>query len=151
MEPKHILCFVSQTSVGESLQREAVKKKMMKQVRAILKKFLCAQTQSLLCDLHFSGLCLFVILLCLKTRLEMQKALEQDSTVYDYDAVYDDIQNQRLESNKKILHGADKRVIVLMVNTYKAVCVNTCISGWWNGLKDCPWGICAVVLLFCLY
>ncbi|XP_070838441.1 nuclear speckle splicing regulatory protein 1 isoform X1 [Chaetodon trifascialis] len=63
-----------ETSVGESLQREAVKKKMMKQ-----------------------------------TRLEMQKALEQDSTVYDYDAVYDDIQNERLESNKKVLHGADKR------------------------------------------
>ncbi|XP_070773445.1 nuclear speckle splicing regulatory protein 1 [Enoplosus armatus] len=63
-----------ETSVGESLQREAVKKKMMKQ-----------------------------------TRLEMQKALEEDSTVYDYDAVYDDIQNQRLESNKKVLRGADKR------------------------------------------
>ncbi|KAE8287383.1 Nuclear speckle splicing regulatory protein 1 Coiled-coil domain-containing protein 55 [Larimichthys crocea] len=63
-----------ETSVGESLQREAVKKKMMKQ-----------------------------------TRLEMQKALEQDSTVYDYDAVYDDIQNQRMESNKKVLSGADRR------------------------------------------
>lgn len=43
----------------------------------------------------------------------MQKALEQDSTVYDYDAVYDDIQNQRLESNQKILRGADKRVMSL--------------------------------------
>lgn len=43
----------------------------------------------------------------------MQKALEQDSTVYDYDGVYDDIQKQRLESNKKILHGADKRVWAL--------------------------------------
>ncbi|KAM7374443.1 hypothetical protein PAMP_007100 [Pampus punctatissimus] len=63
-----------ETSVGESLQREAVKKKMMKQ-----------------------------------TRLEMQKALEQDSTVYDYDAVYDDIQKHRLENNKKVLGGADKR------------------------------------------
>lgn len=46
-----------------------------------------------------------------KTRLEMQKALEQDSTVYDYDAVYDEIQNQRLEKTQKILHGTDKRVI----------------------------------------
>lgn len=45
-----------------------------------------------------------------KTRLEMQKALEQDSTVYDYDAVYDEIQNQRLEKTQKILHGTDKRV-----------------------------------------
>lgn len=47
-----------------------------------------------------------------KTRLEMQKALEQDSTVYDYDAVYDEIQNQRLEKTQKILHGTDKRVII---------------------------------------
>lgn len=43
----------------------------------------------------------------------MQKALEQDSTVYDYDAVYDDIQNQRLENTKKVLQGADKKVIQL--------------------------------------
>ncbi|KAM4620607.1 nuclear speckle splicing regulatory protein 1 [Polymixia lowei] len=63
-----------ETSVGESLQKEAVKKRMMKQ-----------------------------------TRLEMQKALEQDSTVYDYDGVYDDIQKQRAESNKKILGGTDRK------------------------------------------
>lgn len=30
---EHMLCFILQTSVGESLQREAIKKKMMKQVR----------------------------------------------------------------------------------------------------------------------
>lgn len=41
----------------------------------------------------------------------MQKALEQDSTVYDYDAVYDEIQNERQEKTQKILHGTDKRVI----------------------------------------
>lgn len=46
-----------------------------------------------------------------KTRLEMQKALEQDSTVYDYDGVYDEIQKQRLEKTQKTLHGTDKRVI----------------------------------------
>ncbi|XP_034746328.1 nuclear speckle splicing regulatory protein 1 isoform X2 [Etheostoma cragini] len=63
-----------ETTVGESLQKEADKKKMMKQ-----------------------------------TRLEMHKALQQDSTVYDYDAVYDDIQKERLESNKKILGGTDKK------------------------------------------
>ncbi|XP_059911768.1 nuclear speckle splicing regulatory protein 1 [Gadus macrocephalus] len=63
-----------ETTVGESLQKEAVKKRSMKQ-----------------------------------TRLEMQKALEQDSTVYDYDGVYDDIQNQRLESSKKILGGTDRK------------------------------------------
>ncbi|TRY98392.1 hypothetical protein DNTS_021811 [Danionella cerebrum] len=63
-----------ETSVGESLQKEAIKKKMMKQ-----------------------------------TRLEMQKALEEDSTVYEYDNVYDDIQKERLESNKKLLGGKDKK------------------------------------------
>lgn len=41
----------------------------------------------------------------------MQKALEQDSTVYDYDAVYDDIQKQRNDGSKKLLGGTDKRVI----------------------------------------
>ncbi|XP_028839917.1 nuclear speckle splicing regulatory protein 1 [Denticeps clupeoides] len=63
-----------ETSVGKTLQKEAVKKKMMKQ-----------------------------------TRLEMQKALDQDSSVYEYDAVYDDIQKQRLESSKKALTGIDKK------------------------------------------
>ncbi|XP_036823480.1 nuclear speckle splicing regulatory protein 1 [Oncorhynchus mykiss] len=63
-----------ETSVGESLQKEALKKRMMKQ-----------------------------------TRLEMQKALEQDSSVYDYDGVYDDMQKQRLESSKKMLGGTDRK------------------------------------------
>ncbi|XP_061755094.1 nuclear speckle splicing regulatory protein 1 [Nerophis ophidion] len=63
-----------ETSVGESLQKEAAKKKTMRQ-----------------------------------TQLEMTKALEQDSTVYDYDAVYDNIQQQRLENSKKVLSGAEKR------------------------------------------
>jgi len=39
----------------------------------------------------------------------MQKALAEDSTVYDYDGIYDDIQSQRLES-KKLLGGADRKV-----------------------------------------
>ena len=64
---------------------------------------------------------------CLKTRLEMQKALEEDSTVYDYDAVYDDIQTQRLENNKKVLHGTDKRVIMFMLTMSIAAFVDT---GW---------------------
>lgn len=62
----------------------------------------------------------------------MHKALEQDSTVYDYDAVYDDIQKQRLESNKKILGGADKKVISFMLNTCRAAFVDTGISEWCN-------------------
>lgn len=48
----------------------------------------------------------------------MQKALEQDSTVYDYDAVYDEIQNQRLENSKKVLQGTDKRVIQFFHNSF---------------------------------
>ncbi|XP_054610434.1 nuclear speckle splicing regulatory protein 1 isoform X2 [Dunckerocampus dactyliophorus] len=44
-----------------------------------------------------------------QTQLEMKKALEQDSTVYDYDAVYDDIQQQRLDNSKKVLSEAEKR------------------------------------------
>ncbi len=40
----------------------------------------------------------------------MQKALQEDSTVYEYDSVYDDIQKQRLESNKKVLGGTDRKV-----------------------------------------
>ncbi|XP_058484033.1 nuclear speckle splicing regulatory protein 1 [Solea solea] len=63
-----------ETTVGESLQREAIKKKTMKQ-----------------------------------THLQMQKALEQDSSVYEYDAVYDTIQKQRSDGNKKVLGGTDKR------------------------------------------
>ncbi len=58
----------------------------------------------------------------------MQKALEEDSTVYDYDAVYDDIQNQRLESNRKILHGQDKRVKYLCIAAF----VSTGVSEWSN-------------------
>ncbi|KAA0720287.1 Nuclear speckle splicing regulatory protein 1 [Triplophysa tibetana] len=63
-----------ETTVGQSLLKEALKKKMMKQ-----------------------------------TRLEMQKALEEDSTVYEYDSVYDDLQKQKVESNKKMLGGTDRK------------------------------------------
>lgn len=55
-------------------------------------------------DPAFSRVCVW------QTRLEMQKALEQDSSVYDYDGVYDDIQKQRLESSKKMLGGTDRKV-----------------------------------------
>lgn len=59
----------------------------------------------------------------------MQKALEQDSTVYDYDAVYDDIQKQRNESNKNLLGGTDKRVILFLLNTCIVAFVDTGVSG----------------------
>lgn len=69
-------------------------------------------------DVCASGLCLSLFT---KTHLEMHKALEQDSTVYDYDAVYDDIQKQRNESNKKLLGGADKKVISCLVALSSAI------------------------------
>lgn len=40
----------------------------------------------------------------------MQKALEEDSTVYEYDSVYDDLQKQKVESNKKMLGATDRKV-----------------------------------------
>uniref|UniRef100_V9KE74 Nuclear speckle splicing regulatory protein 1 n=1 Tax=Callorhinchus milii TaxID=7868 RepID=V9KE74_CALMI len=63
-----------ETSVGESLQKEALKKRVMKQ-----------------------------------TKLEMQKALEEDSTVYEYDNIYDDLQQKKIEGNAKLLSGANKK------------------------------------------
>ncbi|KAI1894082.1 hypothetical protein AGOR_G00130330 [Albula goreensis] len=60
-------------SVGESLQKEAAKKKSMKQ-----------------------------------TRLEMQKALEQDSSVYEYDSVYDDI-HKKDERSKPLAHSDNRK------------------------------------------
>ncbi|XP_077596640.1 nuclear speckle splicing regulatory protein 1 isoform X2 [Stigmatopora nigra] len=44
-----------------------------------------------------------------QTQLEMKKALEEDSTVYDYDAVYDNIQKQKLDNRQKVLSRADKK------------------------------------------
>ncbi|CAH2220099.1 Hypothetical predicted protein [Pelobates cultripes] len=63
-----------ETSVGESLQKEALKKRVMKQ-----------------------------------TKLEIQKALEEDSSVYEYDNVYDDLQKKKEESSAKMLAGKDKK------------------------------------------
>jgi len=59
----------------------------------------------------------------LQTRLEMQKALQEDSTVYEYDNVYDDIQKERLESNKKLLGGTDKKVYFKMLLQKKLLTV----------------------------
>lgn len=64
-----------ETTVGSRLQKEALKKKVMKQ-----------------------------------TKLEMQKALEQDATVYEYDSVYDDIQKKKEEtSTAQMLAGKEKK------------------------------------------
>ncbi|XP_078536148.1 nuclear speckle splicing regulatory protein 1 isoform X2 [Lissotriton helveticus] len=64
-----------ETTVGSRLQKEALKKKVMKQ-----------------------------------TKLEMQKALEQDATVYEYDSVYDDIQKKKEEtSTAQMMAGKEKK------------------------------------------
>ncbi|GAB1296489.1 Nuclear speckle splicing regulatory protein 1 [Apodemus speciosus] len=63
-----------ETSVSESLQREAAKKQAMKQ-----------------------------------TKLEIQKALAEDSTVYEYDSIYDEMQKKKEESNPKLLVGRDRK------------------------------------------
>lgn len=79
------------------------------------------KTLNLTIHLAFVFLHIYYLIFCfplfLQTRLEMQKALDQDSTVYDYDSVYDDMQKQKLESNKKVLGGADKRVISKKLKT----------------------------------
>ncbi|ELW67024.1 nuclear speckle splicing regulatory protein 1 [Tupaia chinensis] len=63
-----------ETSVSESLQREAAKKQAMK-----------------------------------KTKLEIQKALAEDSTVYEYDSIYDEMQKKKEENNPKLLLGKDRK------------------------------------------
>ncbi|XP_048649455.1 nuclear speckle splicing regulatory protein 1 isoform X1 [Marmota marmota marmota] len=63
-----------ETSVSESLQREAAKKQAMKQ-----------------------------------TKLEIQKALAEDSTVYEYDSIYDEMQKKKEENNPKLLLGKDRK------------------------------------------
>lgn len=63
-----------ETSVSESLQREAAKKQAMRQ-----------------------------------TKLEIQKALAEDSTVYEYDSIYDEMQKKKEENNPKLLMGKDRK------------------------------------------
>ncbi|XP_069767137.1 nuclear speckle splicing regulatory protein 1 isoform X1 [Narcine bancroftii] len=63
-----------ETSVSENLQKESLKKRMMKQ-----------------------------------TKLEIQKALAEDVTVYEYDSIYDDLQQKKLESHTKLLSGSNKQ------------------------------------------
>ncbi|XP_038670242.1 nuclear speckle splicing regulatory protein 1 [Scyliorhinus canicula] len=44
-----------------------------------------------------------------QTKLEIQKALEDDATVFEYDSVYDNLQKKKLESSTKILSGTNKQ------------------------------------------
>ena len=47
----------------------------------------------MLTDSYFLNIYLFV-----KTKLEIQKALAEDSTVYEYDSVYDEMQKKKEEN-----------------------------------------------------
>ncbi|XP_061461034.1 nuclear speckle splicing regulatory protein 1 [Rhineura floridana] len=74
-----------ESSVGESLQREALKKQAMKQ-----------------------------------TKLEIQRALAEDSTVYEYDNIYDDIQQKKAESHNNSLAGKGEKKPKYIQNILKA-------------------------------
>ncbi|XP_047929983.2 nuclear speckle splicing regulatory protein 1 [Anser cygnoides] len=72
-------------SVGESLQKEALKKQVMKQ-----------------------------------TKLEIQKALSEDATVYEYDSIYDEMQQKKKENNARMLSGNDEKKPRYIHNILKA-------------------------------
>nr|XP_056721211.1 nuclear speckle splicing regulatory protein 1 [Euleptes europaea] len=74
-----------ETSVGESLQREALKKQAMKQ-----------------------------------TKLEIQRALAEDSTVYEYDNIYEDIQQKKAESHAGSLLAKEEKKPKYIQNILKA-------------------------------
>ncbi|XP_060060067.1 nuclear speckle splicing regulatory protein 1 isoform X2 [Erinaceus europaeus] len=44
-----------------------------------------------------------------QTKLEIQKALAEDSTVYEYDSIYDEMQKKKEENNPKLLLGKDRK------------------------------------------
>lgn len=46
-----------------------------------------------------------------QTKLEIQKALEEDATVYEYDSIYDEMQQQKKESNASLLSGKDDKKV----------------------------------------
>ncbi|XP_044518722.1 nuclear speckle splicing regulatory protein 1-like [Gracilinanus agilis] len=44
-----------------------------------------------------------------QTKLEIQKALAEDATVYEYDSIYDEMQQKKEESNPKLLLVKDRK------------------------------------------
>ncbi|XP_041882824.1 nuclear speckle splicing regulatory protein 1-like [Corvus kubaryi] len=44
-----------------------------------------------------------------QTKLEIQKALEEDATVYDYDSIYDEMQQKKASSAKTLAGNDDKK------------------------------------------
>lgn len=54
---------------------------------------------------------LFILPPFFQTKLEIQKALEEDATVYEYDSIYDEMQQQKKESNARVLSGRDDKKV----------------------------------------
>ena len=46
----------------------------------------------------------------LQTQLEIDKALQEDPSVYEYDNIYDDIQAKKVSSSVKEANKKDKKV-----------------------------------------
>ncbi|PNJ34410.1 NSRP1 isoform 17, partial [Pongo abelii] len=44
-----------------------------------------------------------------QTKLEIQKALAEDATVYEYDSIYEEMQKKKEENNPKLLLGKDRK------------------------------------------
>ncbi|XP_062448324.1 nuclear speckle splicing regulatory protein 1 isoform X1 [Rhea pennata] len=55
-----------------------------------------------------------------QTKLEIQKALAEDATVYEYDSIYDEMQQRKKENNAKILSGKDEKKPRYIQNILKA-------------------------------
>lgn len=45
-----------------------------------------------------------------QTQLEIDKALQEDPSVYEYDNIYDNIQAEKVNTNVKEAHKKDKKV-----------------------------------------
>lgn len=61
------------------------------------------------CDKLQKCSCLYI---SFKTKLEMQRALEEDASVYEYDSIYDDMQKKKEEDTAKLLSGQDRKVCI---------------------------------------
>lgn len=46
-----------------------------------------------------------------QTKLEIQKALSEDATVYEYDSIYDEMQQKKKENNARMLSGNDDKKV----------------------------------------
>ncbi|XP_044286234.1 nuclear speckle splicing regulatory protein 1 isoform X2 [Varanus komodoensis] len=55
-----------------------------------------------------------------ETKLEIQRALAEDSTVYEYDNIYDDIQQKKAESHASFLAGKGEKKPKYIQNILKA-------------------------------